>query len=328
MKAMLLDTYGHSATFRSADLPKPQVRPGHLLLRVVATSVNPIDVKIRTLGLPLAPELPAVLHGDAAGIVEEVGPGVTDFKPGDEVYGCVGGVKGSGGALAEYLLADARLLAHRPVTLPLVECAALPLVTLTAWEGIMDRASIRPGDPVLIHAGTGGVGHMALQLAHLCGAIVTTTVSTPEKALAAKQLGANHTFDYRTATVTDMVRETPQGHGFALVFDTVGGHNLDASFQAVRPGGTVVTCVARSTHDLSPLHAKGLTLHVVFMLLPLLTHQARAHHGNILRRVASLVDAGRLRPLLHPRQFSLSEVQQAHAVVADGKAFGKVLVRI
>ncbi|MBF0136501.1 MAG: zinc-dependent alcohol dehydrogenase family protein [Magnetococcus sp. DMHC-1] len=328
MKAMLLDSYGGSATFRQAEVAKPRLQPGHLLLRVVATSVNPIDVKIRTLGLPLSPDLPAILHGDVAGIVEEVGVGVSGFRSGDEVFGCVGGVKGSGGALAEYILADARLVAHRPASLSLVECAALPLVTLTAWEGIMDRATIRPGDPVLIHAGTGGVGHIALQLARLRGAVVTTTVSSPEKARIAKDLGADHTIDYRSIPAAELGQHAPQGQGFALIFDTVGTQTLDASFQAVRLGGTVVTCVARSTHDLSPLHAKGITLHVVFMLLPLLTGHGRSHHGHILRRTAALVDAGRLRPLLHPRQFSLAEAQQAHAVVADGKALGKVLIRV
>ncbi|MBF0155521.1 MAG: zinc-dependent alcohol dehydrogenase family protein [Magnetococcales bacterium] len=328
MKAMLLDSYGSAATFRLAEVARPQVKPGHVLLRVVATSVNPIDVKIRTLGLPLAPELPAILHGDVAGVVEEVGLGVTGFQPGDEVFGCVGGVKGSGGALAEYLLADACLLAHRPTSCSLAECAALPLVTLTAWEGLIDRANIRPGDPVLVHAGAGGVGHIALQLARLRGAVVTTTVSSPGKAKLARELGADHTIDYRTTSVADQVRHTPQGLGFSLVFDTVGMNTLDASFQAVRPGGTVVTCVARSTHDLSALHAKGVSLHVVFMLLPLLTGQGRAHQGDVLRRTAALVDAGRLRPLLHPRQFSLAEIQQAHAVVAEGKAMGKVLVRV
>ncbi|MBF0424973.1 MAG: zinc-dependent alcohol dehydrogenase family protein [Magnetococcales bacterium] len=328
MKAMMLDGYGHAATFRMADVPRPRVGVGQVLLRVVATSVNPVDVKIRTLGLPFAPELPAILHGDVAGIVEEVGPGVEGFKLGDEVFGCVGGVKGSGGALAEFLLADARLLAHRPASLPLADCAALPLVTLTAWEGIMDRADVRAGDPVLVHAGTGGVGHVALQLAKLRGAVVSTTVSTPEKVQIALELGADHAIDYRATPVPDQILATPGGRGFALVFDTVGAGTLDASFQAVRVGGTVITCVARSTHDLSPLHAKGVSLHVVFMLLPLLTGQGRAHHGEILRRVAALIDAGRLKPLIHPRRFALSEAQQAHTLLAEGKAIGKVLIQI
>ncbi|MBF0623458.1 MAG: zinc-binding dehydrogenase [Magnetococcales bacterium] len=328
MKAQQLFAYGPQAAFQAVDLPRPEPGPGQVLVRVAATSVNPIDVKIRTLGLPLAPELPAILHGDVAGVVEGVGPGVTRFAPGDRVFGCAGGVKGGGGALAEYMVADARLLARVPDRLPLADCAALPLVTLTAWEALLERVRIEPGDQVLIQAGAGGVGHVAVQLARLRGAVVHTTVSTPAKAALARELGADHTIDYRTTPLEDYRAATPGGRGFDLVFDTVGTTTLDASFQAARVGGTVVTCVARSTHDLSPLHLKGLSLHVVFMLLPLLTGRDRKRHGTIMERAATLVDAGRLRPLIHPERFPLERVTAAHALVASGQALGKVLVTL
>ncbi|MBF0142180.1 MAG: zinc-binding dehydrogenase, partial [Magnetococcales bacterium] len=145
---------------------------------------------------------------------------------------------------------------------------------------------------------------------------------------AALALGADRVIDYRTTSVADYVEALTGGQGFDVVFDTVGMGNLDGSFQAARAGGTVVTCVARSTHDLSPLHAKGLSLHVVFMLLPLLTGRGRERHGEILRRVSELVDAGKLRPLIHERRYSFDEVPAAHAALEAGEAFGKILIRI
>ncbi len=167
MKAYVVWNYGPNAQFELADILKPTIRPGHVLIQVKATSLNPVDWKIRTLDVPIAPELPAVLHGDVAGVVTEVGEGVSTFNVGDEVYGCAGGVKGQGGALAEYMLADAQLLAHKPQTLGFRETAALPLVSITAWEGLIDRARVQPGQQVLVHAAAGGVGHVALQLAKI-----------------------------------------------------------------------------------------------------------------------------------------------------------------
>lgn len=145
----------------------PQTRPGHVLIRVRASSVNPVDYKIRS-GMPIAPDFPAVLHGDVAGEVVEVGEGVSDFAVGDAVYGCAGGVSGTQGALAEYMLADARLLAPKPSNLSMEQAAALPLVGITAWEGL-ERTRVIAGANVLVHGGTGGVGHMALQLARTLG---------------------------------------------------------------------------------------------------------------------------------------------------------------
>ncbi|MBF0143597.1 MAG: alcohol dehydrogenase catalytic domain-containing protein, partial [Magnetococcales bacterium] len=155
MKAWIVKSFGEPSVLERVELPRPEPGPGEVLVEVAATSVNPVDVKIRRLGLPIAPELPGVLHGDVAGVVVAVGAGVTAFRPGDEVFGCAGGVRGSGGALAEFMVADARLLAHRPRTLTLVESAALPLVAITAWEAMIDKAVILPGDRVLVHAGVG-----------------------------------------------------------------------------------------------------------------------------------------------------------------------------
>ena len=192
-----------------------------------------------------------------AGVVEEIGTGVTSLKPGDEVYACAGGIKGLGGALAEYMVADAELVAPKPKNLSMTEAGALPLVTITAWNAIVDRAKVRPGQKVLVHGGTGGVGHIGVQLAKQAGAEVYATVSTDRKAAVAKELGADHVILYRDASVSDYVEEHTGGKGFDVVFDTVGGDTMDRSFEAAAANGVVLTIAARSTHDLSLLHGKG-----------------------------------------------------------------------
>lgn len=325
MHAVVVNRFGPPEVFTLSEVPTPTPGPGQVLIRVAASSVNPLDYKIRSGLLPaLAPAFPAVLHGDVAGVIEACGPNVTAFKPGDRVYACAGGIVGQGGALAEFMLADASLVAPAPRTLSLIQAGVLPLVAITAWEALVDRARIEPGQHVLIHGGAGGVGHIAVQLAKLRGAFVYTTVSSDEKAAAVRELGVDVVINYRTTPVADYVKTYTDGRGFDVVLDTAGDTALTASFAAIKTGGTVVTIAARSTQDLSPLHAKGATLHVVLMLLPMLTGRNRAHHGEILRAIADLVDAGRLRPVLHHRSYSFLEVAEAHATLERGSVIGKI----
>jgi NADPH2:quinone reductase len=326
MKAMLLHEYGETARFHEEDIPQPRTKPGHVLIRVKAASFNPVDYKIRTLGPDFGPELPAVLHGDVAGIVEEVGQGVTAFKPGDKVYGCAGGVRGTGGALAEYMLADADLLAPMPANLGFAESAALPLVSLTAWQGLHDMASVVQGAHVLVHGATGGVGHVAVQVAKNLGARVAGTVGSADKAELARSLGVEEVIDYKQEPVEEYVRRLTNGQGFDVVMDTVGGKNLEACFPATKLYGHVVTTVARGVHDLSLAHARGLTIHCVFMLLPLVTGQGRDHYGQVLRRLAAWAEDGSLRPLLDGRRFAITEANEAHEYWAGGKHKGKIVL--
>jgi NADPH2:quinone reductase len=263
-----------------------------------------------------------------AGVVEAVGDGVHPFKPGDEVYGCPGGVGDIPGTLAEYMLADAKLVAKKPRTLSMVEAAALPLVTITAWEALFDRSRVAPGQHVLIHGGAGGVGHVAVQLAKAHGARVAATVSSPDKAALASSFGTDDIINYRQESVDEYVARLTNGRGFDTVFDTVGGSTLETSFTAARTKGVVASTNTRSSHDLSPLHAKGLTLTVVFMLLPLLTGDGRERHGDILSLAADLADAGKLRPHLAEKRFMLDEIAQAHDYLDSGQAVGKVVVEI
>lgn len=328
MKAMILNTYGAAAEFQLTELPRPSVTPGHVLVRIAASSVNTVDTMIRQMGkdLPLSPDLPAVLGMDFAGTVEAVGAGVSRFAPGDEVYGCAGGLADLQGALAEYMLADAKLIAHKPKTLSMREAAALPLVGITAYEGLQ-RADTHAGQKVLVHGGTGGVGHVAVQLAKHFGAEVYATASG-EKALGILETYGARGIDYKSEQVADYVAKYTGGAGFDVVFDSVGGANLANSFAAAALNGNVATTVSLLELDLTAAHFKGLSLHVVFMLIPMLHNHKREEHGAILAKLAEIVEAGALKPLLDEKQFGLAEVGQAYDRLTSGQAIGKVVVEI
>ncbi|QFT85422.1 Zinc-type alcohol dehydrogenase-like protein [Halomonas sp. THAF12] len=328
MKAMLIHEFGGPEVFEPAELPTPQAAPGQVLVRVAATSVNTVDTMIRQMGpeLPLSPATPALLGMDFAGTVEAVGEGVGGFTVGDEVYGCAGGLADLPGALAEYMAADARLIAHKPATLSMAEAAALPLVGITAYEGLM-RAGIGQGKTVLVHGGAGGVGHVAVQLARHFGGRVSATVGRDEHHALVESLGAR-SIDYRAQPVADYVAGHTGGAGFDIVFDSVGGANLANSFEAAALNGQVATTVSMLELDLNAAHFKGLSLHVVFMLIPMLHDHQRETHGRILGELAAIVDAGGLKPLLDSPRYPLDRVGEAHARLASGQATGKVVVEI
>jgi NADPH:quinone reductase len=328
MRAQIIEDFGGTEAFKLTSMPDPTPAPGEVVVALAATSVNPVDYKIRRHGPSIAPALPAVLGCDVAGTVAAVGAGVTGLEVGDEVYGCAGGVAGvSGGSYAERIAADARLLARKPASLTLRQAAALPLVTITAWEGL-ERAGVGAGTSLLIHGGTGGVGHVAIQLAKARGATVSTTVSSAAKAAVATSLGADHVINYREERVSDYVARLTSGQGFDVVFDATGGDEIATSFAAARLNGAVVTIVSQYQADLSPMHLKGLSLHVVFMLIPMLHDVGREAHGRVLREAAVLADAGKLRPLIDPERFALEDLPRAHARAEAGQALGKIVIDI
>ena len=327
MKAMVIASHGDASVFKAADIEPSDLKPGYVRMKVHATSVNPLDCKIRGLGLPVGPELPGVLHGDVAGVVEEVGDGVTGFATGDRVFGCAGGVKGEDGALAEFMNCDASLLAAMPEALEFTEAATLPLVCLTAWEGLIDKANIQPNQTVLIHGGAGGVGHVAVQIAKAKGADVFATISDEAKAAIAEKLGATP-INYRKSSVADYVAEHTGGAGFDVVYDTVGGDNIPRSWEAARAGGIVVSCQSNSTQDMTPIHLKGLTHAGVLMLLPLLTGNGREHHGHIMSEIAALSDQGQIAPLMDEAVFELDQVADAHRRWESGEAIGKIAIQV
>lgn len=329
MKAMRLNRLGEGEPFEVFDKPDADPGPGEVAIRVHATSVNPVDTMIRAGFSEIAPDDPIVLGCDVAGVVTATGQGVTRFSVGDEVYGCAGGVKGRDGGYSQRMVADERLLAKKSARLSFREAAALPLVAITAWEALVDRAQVRPGESVLVHGGTGGVGHVGVQIARMMGAIVHTTVSTPEKAEIARRLGADETILYRQQAVADYVGELTGGRGYDVVFDTVGGPNIARSIEALAINGRCATTVSFGVQtDLTGLHLKNASLHVVFMLIPMLTGQGLERHGTILERVSALADPGRVNPLLDDTRFSLEEIAAAHGHLTSGRATGKVAIEI
>lgn len=317
-----------NAPFAARRIARPVAGPGQVLVEIAASGVNPLDTKIRAGNAAHAKHpFPAVLGMDLAGVVRSVGAGVERFRVGDEVYGLTGGVAGLQGSLAEFAAVDADLLARKPANLSMREAAALPLITITAWEGLVDRAHTRPGQKVLVHGGAGGVGHVAVQLAKALGAEVYAT-ALPHQAEAVRRFGATP-IDHTSTTVEAYVAEHTGGKGFDVIYDTVGGPVLDASFSAVRPyGGHVVSCLGWGTHSLAPLSFRAATYSGVFTLIPMLTGQGRAHHGHILEEAAKLAESGRLVPLLDPRRYTLETAQAAHEEVAGGRALGKLVVDV
>ena len=325
MQAAVLDAHG--AAFRVAPVARRAPAAGQVLVRIAASGVNPLDTKIHAGEAAHARQpLPAVLGIDLAGVVEAVGPGVTGFRRGDAVYGMTGGVGGLQGSLAEFAAVDARLLAPKPANLSMREAAALPLIFITAWEGLVDRAAVRAGQQVLVLGGAGGVGHVAVQIARAMGAEVFAVDSAGKHDFLAR-LGATP-IDYRALTVEQYVARHTGGRGFDLVYDTVGGASLDAAFKAVRRFGHVVSCLGWGSHALAPLSFRAATYSGVFTLLPMLTGEGREHHGEILREATRLVEAGKLVPRLDPRHFTLETVCDAYRALKGGSVAGKLVVDI
>ena len=328
MKAMILNTYGENSVFESNEQAKPDVRAGHVLIKVAASSVNTVDTMIKLMGsdLPLSPALPAILGMDFAGVVDAVGEGVENVQVGDEVYGCAGGLADLQGALAEYMLADANLVALKPKNLSMREAAALPLVGITAYEGLM-RAQIQAGQKVLVHGGSGGVGHVALQLANYFGAEVYATGGGDNQLALIEKLGAK-AINYQTESVADYVEQYTQGAGFDLVYDSVGGVNMLNSFEAAALNGHVASTVSMVELDLTLAHFKGLSLHVVFMLIPMLHNYKRQDHADTLMSLTKIVETGGLTPVLDENRYGFDQVNEAYARLTSGKGMGKVVVEI
>lgn len=329
MKAMVINAPGPADNFELKEVDKPQVRSGHLLIEVKATSVNPIDTKIRGKQLPFSPDFPAILHMDFAGIVAEVPSDVTGFKVGDSVYGVGGGIKGTvGGALAQVLLIDANLVSLMPTNLSFAEAASLPLVSITAWEALIDKLKISSGETLLVHGGLGGVGLIAAQLGKHFGAIVHTTVSNDNDAELSKKFGADFVINYKNTAPSEYVKTFTAGKGFDFIFDTVGGNNLEKSFEATRLNGSVACIQTGGNHDLTLMYSKGLSLHSVLMLIPLITGIGRAHYGKILFEIKKLVEAGIIKPLLYKEIFNWKQVSEAHKLVESKAHKGKVVLVI
>lgn len=325
MQALVLNHY--NGPLELSEIPRPRPAEGQVLVRVAASGLNPLDTKIRSGNAAHAKHsVPLVLGIDLAGVVEEIGQGVTAFRVSDEVYGMTGGVGGIQGSLAQYAAVDADLLALKPSTLTMREAAALPLAFITSYSGIVDRGHLQAGQTVLVQGGAGGVGHISVQLAGSIGAVIWATASERDQEIISR-LGATP-IDYLAQSVEQYVTSCTQGEGFDLVVDTVGGATLDACFAAVKHFGHVVSALGWGTHVLAPLSFREATYSGVFTLHPLLTGKDRAHHGKVLREATRLAEAGGLRPLMDTRRFDLNSAELAFQALTNRTAQGKIVVEI
>jgi NADPH:quinone reductase len=324
MRAVMAEAGGEPLRLVQVSTPRPGA--GEVLVRVMASAVNPLDLKILAGTAEHARHpLPAILGIDMAGVIVAVGTGTQIFREGDGVFGMAGGVGGHPGTLAEYVTVEARLLALKPNNLGMREAAAVPLVFITAWEGLVDRAAVRAGQRVLIAGGAGGVGQMALQIARARGAMTFATGSQAARQ-AIERLGARFV-DKAEAPADVLARET-SGQGFDIVFDTAGGASLDTAFTMVRRFGHVVSTLGWGTHSLAPLSFRAASYSGIFTLLPLLTGEGGRHHGEILAEATKLAEAGALAPDLDPGRFTLSTVNEAYRSMETGMARGKRVVDI
>lgn len=325
MKAIVINKFGGPEVFESMDIPKPEVKPGYVLVRVMASSLNPLEIKLRSGLLPeFTPPFPAVLNSDISGIVMKVGENVELLKPGDEVYGFIGGMTDECGALAEYALVDEELLCRKPNNIDFKTAALFPLVGISAYRAIMENSHIKAGDKVLIHGAAGGVGHIAVQFAKMLKAEVYATVSNDEKAEIAEHLGADHVINYKTTDVEEYVNKYTDGKGFDVVFDTFGTSNLINSFKAAKIEGLVLTTNSRVTLDLTLVHNKSLTLKTIFIVLPVLTNTARNEMGNILNEMKKMIEAGNLTIYKDKTEFNFSEIVEAHKYYEAGDTTAKI----
>ncbi len=328
MKAILMTAAGKPDVLELQEVPQPIPTNKEILIQILAAGVNPIDTKLRQRGTFYPEQMPAILGCDGAGIVEAVGSDVEKFHVGDEVYFCYGGLGSHPGNYAEYTIVDERFVAFKPKSISFAQAAAAPLVLITAWEALYERGRLEPGEKVLIHAGAGGVGHVAIQLAKLKGAGVATTVSSPEKANFVTKLGADKVIFYQETDFVTSALEWTNGEGVDLVFDTIGGDTFEKSFPAVRVYGDIVTILEPKANTVWKVaRNRNLRIGLELMLTPMLLGNVEAliHHGEILQQCANWIDAGKLT-IEVSQTFPLAEVAKAHAVIESGSVQGKLVL--
>jgi NADPH:quinone reductase-like Zn-dependent oxidoreductase len=331
MKAFIVDRYGNNDGVRAGEMPDPEVRDDDVLVQIHAASVNPLDLKIRggSLKLILPYRLPFVLGNDLAGVVVRVGSRVRRFKRGDEVYARPD--QDRIGAFAEFISIKEDAVASKPKELTMEEAASIPLVGLTAWQALIERANLKAGQKVLVHAGSGGVGTFAIQLAKHVGAFVATTTSTANLDWV-KRLGADIVIDYRKDDFETLL------HDYDVVLDTLGGDTLEKSLRVLKPGGKLISLSGPPDPDFAKDIGSTWILRLVMRLLSYRIRQKAKRHqvsysflfmrasGDQLREIASLIDSGIIRPVVD-RVFPFASTKEA-LVYETGRAKGKVVVKV
>jgi NADPH2:quinone reductase len=328
MRAMVQREHGSPDVLRFEEIPEPALRDTDVLVEVHATSVNPVDTKVRA-NATVKREWPLVLGYDVSGVVVKCGPLATQWQAGDEVFATPHLFRP--GANAEYIAIDGRSAARKPSSIDHSVAATLPLVAQTAWEALHLRARIQSGQTVLIQAGAGGVGHVAVQLAKLHGCRVLTTAGRPESlAFCRDILRADEIIDYRSNNVPERVRELTGGRGVAVALDTVGSDAFVQCLDSVAINGHVVTILGGTT-DLrergQSLLYRNVTISYEFMGIPTAYELEPERPGEILSAIAKLVDAGSLRPEVR-HHFPLDRLADGHRQVETGRTIGKVSIGV
>ncbi|MEZ2221349.1 NADP-dependent oxidoreductase [Rhizobium sp. RCC_161_2] len=332
MKAFLIDRYAKGAALRFGEAPEPVLRENDVLIQIHATSVNPLDAKIRDgeFKLILPYRLPLILGNDAAGVVVRVGSKVRRFKPGDEVYARP--AKDRIGTFAEFIAMNEADVAAKPKTLTMEEAASMPLVALTAWQALVERAKLKKGQKVLIHAGSGGVGAIAIQLAKHIGATVATTTSTANVDLV-RSLGADVVVDYKKDDFENVLQ------GYDVVLNSLGKDTLEKSLRVLKPGGKLISISGPPDPEFARENGSGWLLQQVMRLLSFGIRRKSKRHGvsysflfmkpsgEQLGQIAALIEAGVLRPVID-RVFPFEKTNEALAYVETGRAKGKVVIAV
>ena len=324
MNAMVMTDFGGPDVLTLQEWPDPQPGPKDLHLRVLAAAVNPVDCKTRQAPRWGDRKPPMILGFDVCGEVVAMGPEVTGFSMGDTVIASPSLIRE--GSYAEQVCVDFRTAAHASKTLSSEENSALPLVTLTAWESLVMHGDLSADDTVLIHAGAGGVGHIAIQLAKATGARVITTAGQPDSISLCEEVGADHIINYHEQDVTEAVMTITKGLGCNIVYDTVGGDVFNQSIDCLRHFGRLVTIVPGVPGDqINALFAKSASIHFEFMGCRLMNDLDPAEHGRILAKAIGLVESGQIRPHIS-HTYSLDEIPEAHKQQESQRTRGKLAI--
>jgi NADPH:quinone reductase-like Zn-dependent oxidoreductase len=307
MKAIRIHSFGGPDVLRIETLPDPRPGPDEMLVKVLGASVNPVDYKIRKGAYPAVKDdkLPYTLGRDVAGMIERCGDRVTRFKRGDDLYAMLGIDRGG---FSEYAIVKDSEAAPKPARLDFIAAAAMPLAGLTAWQGLFRHGEVQSGQRVLIHAGSGGVGHLAIQFAKARGAHVVTTVSEQHVDFV-RDLGADEVIDYKRQRFDEMV------HDLDMVFDLIGGETQERSFQVLREGGILVSTLTAPSQDKARAHKVRATRYTA------------EPSGTELAEIGRLIEAGKVTPKV-ARQFNLGEAVEAERLVEQGHTEGKVVLRV
>jgi NADPH2:quinone reductase len=330
MQSIIMTDIGDPDVLKFRDSPEPNItQPTQIKVKLVAAGVNPVDTKIRRHGIFYEQSLPAILGCDGAGEVLEIGDAVSRFKIGDKVWFCHGGLGREQGNYAQYTVLDERWASLMPQNYSFTEAAALPLVLITAWGALFDRGGLQAGQTVLIHAGAGGVGHVAIQLAKLKGARVITTVSSEKKREFVKQLGADEAVIYGEQGFVNAVNQLTDNKGADLVFDTVSPAVFKESIKATAHFGRLVTLLDPGEIDLAEARLRNLLIGFELMLTPMLRDlpEARDKHIEILNQCAVYADQGRLKTHISA-VLALKDAAKAHELIEQRHTSGKIVLTI